>query len=90
MIILFEEWYKNNTNFSNVPRALYPSPIYISYTDTIERGAYAVGMSIPPPSIYKAHFCMGGGYNAAMGLIAGDITQTLYVSISYHKKFFYK
>ena len=29
--------------------ALYPPPIYIFYTDTIERGANTVGKSKPPP-----------------------------------------
>ena len=55
--------------------ALYPPPINIFRTDTIERGANAVGMIIPPPAITevedrerslksqpcKALFCMGGG-----------------------------
>ena len=53
--------------------AVYPSP-HIHLTDTIERGANSVGMSIPPPAIiesrdrepssrlqpYKAFFLMGG------------------------------
>ena len=54
----------------------------------MERGANAVGMSIPPPaplnveieseardrSPIKNFFCMGGqGYNAANGLISREI-----------------
>ena len=67
--------------------ALYAPPYFFS--DTIERGANAVGMSIPPPattesgdrdcSPIKHFFCMGGrrGYNAASGLISREITHFL-------------
>ena len=62
-----------------------PPPLYIFMTDTIERGANAVGMSISPPvttesedrdcSPIKQFSCNGGrGYNAARGLISWEIT----------------
>ena len=43
------------------PQQLYTPPHIFFQTDTIERGANAVGMSIPPPATterapYKAHF----------------------------------
>ena len=57
--------------------AFHPPPLIYIF-----RGANAVGMSITPPATtengdrelcsssqpYKAHFCMGGGYNAARGI----------------------
>ena len=37
--------------------ALYPLPYIFFKTDTIEKGANTVGMSLPPPAMYyKAFF----------------------------------
>ena len=48
-----------------------PPPINIFQTDTIERGANAVGISIPPTATTESTFCMGGGgYNDTKGIIS--------------------
>ena len=75
------------------PLNLYPKKCYTPnicfWTDTIKRGADAVGMIIPPPAntesgdqeiswrsqLFKVHIFMGGGgYKAARGLISRDVT----------------
>ena len=40
------------------PSSVITAPICFFYTDTIERGANAVGMSIPPPATTEI---VGGG-----------------------------
>ena len=53
--------------------ALYPPPINIFQTDTIERGANLERSSRSQPS--RHFFVWGGGYNAAKGLIYGRLPQ---------------
>ena len=52
--------------------------MYNFLTDTIERGANTIGMSILPSATPDSspilHFLWGGGDNAAWGLISKDIT----------------
>ena len=68
---------------------LYPTSYFFRHTNTIERGANAVGLSIPPPatsesgdrdrSPIKHIFRMEGGYTDARGLIStGDYKQLTY------------
>ena len=42
----------------------------------LDWGANAVGISLPPPQPFKAHFLYEGGgrYNAARGLISREIS----------------
>ena len=73
--------------------ALYPPTPYMFFkADIIERGANAVGMSIPPPattesrdrerSPIKHFYIREGGYNAARGIISREITKNITNSLS--------
>ena len=60
--------------------ALYPPYIFFE-TDTIERGANAVGISITPPATTESGDREQSSrlqpYNAAKGLISWEITEIL-------------